>query len=313
MDISWQEELAEQWLDRERQQRLPHAVLLSGPSGVGKRAAAAWMVARKLGIAAAGDMPQYPFEPPQHADLHWLGVAGDKKTIVVDQIRALVHELSLTSYAGRGKAAVVDPANLMNRSTANGLLKTLEEPAGDALLILIADRTGQLPATILSRCQRIDVRVPSEAEGLAWLDQLQPGGNWLAPLRTAGYAPIGALLAAEQLELTQAMGRDFVAVATGQASPIDVAAAWSKMEPLFVIGWLSRQIQLLIRASAGDTESRRDTAIADSVVRRMDRRNLFCYLDTINRLSGLAGGSWNPQLTFEALLIDWATGLKDVR
>ncbi|MDX1509348.1 MAG: hypothetical protein R3358_13765, partial [Woeseiaceae bacterium] len=309
----WQSELAAQWLDRERQGRLPHAVLLSGPPGVGKRAAAAWMVARKLAIAGTADAPQYPFERPEHADLHWVEVLEDKKSILIEQTRALVHELGLTSYAGRGKAAVIDPANLMNRHTANSLLKTLEEPPGDALLVLVADRSGRLPATILSRCQRIDVRVPAEAEGLEWLDRLQPGGAWLEPLRNAGFAPIGALQAAEQLELTQSMARDFGAVARGEASPIEVAATWGKLEPNFVVGWLARQVQQAIRAAAGHRESLRQLAVGESVLQRIDRRNLFCYLDTINRLSGQSGGSWNPQLTFEALLIDWATGLRDVR
>ena len=313
MDISWQSGLAEQWLDRERQGRLPHAVLLSGPPGVGKRAAAAWMVSRQLSLAGRAEVPQYPFQRPEHADLHWVEVLEDKKSILIEQTRALVHELGLTSYEGRGKAAVIDPANLMNRHTANSLLKTLEEPPGDTLLVLIADRSGRLPATILSRCQRIDIRVPSEAEGLAWLDRLQPGGSWLEPLRNAGLAPIGALQAAEQLELTQAMTRDFGAVARGEVSPIDVAANWGKLEPLFVIGWLARQVQQAIRAASGDSEALRNLAVGNSVLQRMDRRNLFCYLDTINRLSGQSGGSWNPQLTFEALLIDWATGLRDVR
>ena len=313
MDINWHSSLAEQWLDRERQGRVPHAVLLTGPPGVGKRAAAAWMVSRKLGIPGTADMPQYPFNRPEHADLHWVEVLEDKKSILIDQIRALVSELGLTSYEGHGKAAVIDPANLMNRYTSNSLLKTLEEPPGDTLLVLIADRSGRLPATILSRCQRIDIRVPAEADGLAWLDRLQPGGAWLEPLRSAGYAPIGALGAAEQLELTQAMSRDFAAVARGEASPIDVAETWGKIEPYFVVGWLSRQVQLAIRAMAGDAESLRNLAVNESVLQRMDRRNLFCYLDNVNRLSGQSGGSWNPQLTFEALLIDWATGLKDVR
>ncbi|MGI9264019.1 MAG: hypothetical protein ACR2QU_03755, partial [Gammaproteobacteria bacterium] len=50
---------------------------------------------------------------------------------------------------------------------------------------------------------------------------------------------------------------------------------------------------------------------ADSVLRRIDRRNLFCYLDIINRLRGQAAGSFNVQLTLESLLIDWADGLRD--
>ena len=51
--------------------------------------------------------------------------------------------------------------------------------------------------------------------------------------------------------------------------------------------------------------------IDDSVLRRMDSRNLFCYLDIINHLRGQPGGSYNIQLSYEGLLIDWANGLKD--
>ena len=60
---------------------------------------------------------------------------------------------------------------------------------------------------------------------------------------------------------------------------------------------------------ASGSERARGLAIEDSVLRRMDRRNLFCYLDIINRLRGQAGGSYNVQLTLEGLLIDWADGL----
>ena len=54
-----------------------------------------------------------------------------------------------------------------------------------------------------------------------------------------------------------------------------------------------------------------DRVVVDSVVKRMDRRNLFCYLDIINRLRGQPVGSFNVQLTLESLLIDWAGDLLD--
>lgn len=306
--MSWQSELASQWLERARQGRLPHAVLLTGPRGVGKRAAAAWMVAQKLGLEIA-DVPQFPWQRPVHADLHWLDTPEDRKTIGIEQVRQLAAALALTSYEGRGKAAVIEPANLMTHEAANSLLKTLEEPRGDALLILVADRTGRLPATIFSRCQRIAVRVPAEREGLEWLDRLHPGGNWHQPLRVAGLAPLAAIEAAESLDTSSAMARDFAAVIGGSASPIEVAANWAKIEPVFVLDWLSREVQSAIRAVQGETSRDPGLAISDSVLQRIDRRNLFCYLDKINRLRGQPGGSWNVQLTFEGLLIDWATGL----
>ena len=309
MDISWHQSFAEQWLEQARQERLPHAVMLAGPAGLGKRAAAAWMVAQKLGIEPHGDLPQFPWMRPQHADLHWLDKLEDKKTIVIEQVRDLVHDLAMTSYMGQGKAAIIEPANIMTRNAANSLLKTLEEPHGDTLLVLVADRAGSLPATVFSRCQRIDFRIPSEEEGLRWLNQYHPGGQWLDALRIAGFAPLAAVEAVDFLETSDAMARDFAAVIGGGISPVDVAGTWSKIDPYFVLDWLSRQIQMAIQTAQGGANGAQGLAIGNSVLQRIDTRNLFCYLDTINRLRGQPGGSWNVQLTLEGLLIDWATGL----
>jgi DNA polymerase-3 subunit delta' len=291
--------------------RQPHAVLLAGPTGVGKRAAATWMAAGKLGTTPGTGLPQYPFDRPSHADLRWLEPPEDKTNILIDQIRDLVGELHLTSYEGCGKVAIIEPANAMTTSAANSLLKTLEEPPGDTLLILIADRTGRLPATVFSRCQRIDFAPPSEAEGLAWLDRMQPGGRWGEALRAAGNAPLAAIAAAEQLDTSAAMSRDFTGVGRGELSPIEVAGRWSKLEADFVFDWLSRQLRYANLTLAGGRDRAAGLTIDESVLKRMDRRNLFCYLDTINRLRGQPKGSYNLQLTLEGLLIDWADGLAD--
>jgi DNA polymerase-3 subunit delta' len=310
MDISWHREFANNWLARCRQGRVPHAVLLAGPAGVGKRAAACWMAARHLGVSTEVRLPQHPALAPEHADLRWIRPPDGKQAIGIDQIRDLVAKLSLTSYQGGGKVAVIDPADAMTNNAANSLLKTLEEPPGDALLILIADRKGHLPATVFSRCQRIDFSVPGEAEGLAWLDRLRPGQSWLAALRLAAYAPLGAIQASGQLDTHAAMSRDLAAVASGKASAIAVAARWTALDTAFVLDWLARQVQAAIFRASGAGREGTSAAIDDSVLKRMDRRNLFCYLDIINRLRGQAGGSFNVQLTLEGLLIDLSEGLE---
>lgn len=308
MDITWQKDLVEQWRSSVARGRSPHAVMLAGPAGLGKRAAAGWLAAEKLGVSRH-DLPQYPPERPEHADLRWVSLLEDKTAILIDQVRELVADLSLTSYEGRGKVAVIEPADRMTTNAANSLLKTLEEPPGDALLILVADRVGRLPATIFSRCQRIDVRAPEEAEALAWLDRLQPGGRWPEALKAAGGAPLGAIAAAEVLEQTATMARDFSAVASGRLSPLDVAANWSKLDPGFVLEWLARTVAGVAKTAVGGASSGPSIELSESVRKRMDFRNLFCYLDSINRLRGRPAGSFNVQLTLEGLLIDWATGL----
>jgi DNA polymerase-3 subunit delta' len=280
--------------------------MLLGAAGIGKRCAAAWIAAQRLAIGGPGALPDYPLSIPEHADLRWLCSPEDKQTIGVDQIRELVADISLTSFDGGGKVAVIEPANAMTANAANSLLKTLEEPPGDALLVLVADKTGRLPATIFSRCQRISMPVPPDSESLAWLDRLQPAKSWPRALRAAGNAPLAAVTASEQLETIEAMSRDFAALSEKKTAPLDVAAKWARYPPEFVLDWLCREVQKCIYGAFGVALPGADRVVGDSVLKRMDRRNMFCYLDSINRLRGQPAGSYHVQLTLESLLIDWA-------
>ena len=226
---------------------MPHALMLLGARGLGKRAAAAWLVSRWLGLDTESDGPSYPCGVPLHADLRWLAPEADKHTISIEAVRMLVGDLGLTSYAGGGKAAVIEPANAMSVNAANSLLKTLEEPPGSTLLVLVADRVGNLPATVFSRCERVQFAAPPARDGLEWLGRLQPGGNWVAALRGAGNAPLAAIDAAGRLDESAAMSREFAAVAARRHSPLEVAARWAGFEPDFVLGWLASEVQHCIR------------------------------------------------------------------
>jgi DNA polymerase-3 subunit delta' len=310
MELGWLQSLVTGWQDRITHGRMPHAVLLAGPVGVGKRAAARWIAASTLGIETS-PLPVHPQTVPEHADLHWIAPLEDKESIGIEQIRELVHEMTLTSYEGGAKVAVVEPANAMTVNAANGLLKTLEEPPGNALLVLVADRVGKLPATIFSRCQRIDLAPPAADVALTWLDRLQPGASWTEALRVAGGAPLAAIGVLESLETSGTMARDLNALGRGTGSAVEVAARWTRIGHGFVLDWLAQQVKLAVIAAFAGRAHAAGLAIEDSVVRRMDRRNLFCYLDIINGLRGQPGGSFNVQLTFEGLLIDWAEGLQD--
>lgn len=309
MDIPWLNQITESWRKSLRQERAPHALLLLGAQGTGKRCLAGWLARTRLGMSPLESEPQYPLEMPEHADLRWLKPPEDKHTVGIEQIRDLVASVSLTSYEGGGKVAVIDPANAMTANAANSLLKTLEEPPGDALLILIADRVGRLPATIFSRCQRISMPVPAEDDSLAWLARVESSAGWPAVLRATGNAPLAAVAALERIKDTDTMARDFAALPLHNAAPLEVAGRWSKYEPEFVLTWLCRQVQLCILRVFGGLAASPGGGVSDSVLQRIDRRNLFCYLDIINGLRGQPAGSYNVQLTLESLLIDWAGGL----
>lgn len=311
MILPWLSSLEDNWRQQVQHARVPHALLLYGAAGVGKRCFAAWLARERLGLAGAERGAEYPLNIPAHPDLRWLSPPEDKKTIGIDQIRNLVADLSLTSYEGGSKVAVIEPANAMTANAANSLLKTLEEPPGEALLILVADRMGKLPATILSRCQRLNVAVPSVQLSLSWLDRLQPESGWREALKLAGEAPLAAMGAIEQLDQAAAMLSDFSKLATGQGSPVDVAAQWAKFEPEFWLEWMSRTILDAAKRVSCGAAGTIEGDLPESVLRYIDRRNLFCYLDIINGLRSQAAGSFNVQLTLESLLIDWAGGLKN--
>ena len=312
MELNWLSQLASDWQKRLASGRVPHAVLLLGPAGCGKRSTAVWMAAQRLRLPNASPMPQYPLEVPQHADMRWVCAPADKHTIGVEQIRVLISELNLTSYEGVGKVAVIESAHTMTANAANSLLKTLEEPSGETLLLLIADRVGRLPATIFSRCQRISFNRPSTEDSLQWLDRLQPGGAWPKALAVAAGAPLAAIDALERLADTDAMAQEFAEVARQRAAPLEVAARWARYEPGFVLDWLCTQVQGCIYRVSNSATVAHSPELSESVLHHIDRQNLFCYLDIINRLRAQPAGTFNVQLTLESLLIDWAGGLSGV-
>ena len=137
--------------------RIVHALLFSGPRGTGKKTMAE-IFARA--VLCASD--QAPCDAcaackkclnGSHPDVHF--VAPEKNTIKVDQIRELTEKLSLASYEGGKKIAIIERADSMNESAQNALLKTLENPTGDTLFFLLTDAPGVLLPTIVSRCLQV--------------------------------------------------------------------------------------------------------------------------------------------------------------
>lgn len=137
-----------------------HSYLFEGISGCGRKKTALALIqalfCSVLPDDACGECPSCrKVSGGNHADIHFIEPLPDKRDISIDQLRTMQRELSLRPYEAPRKACIIEPAERMSVNAANSLLKTLEEPPGNALIILLTENAGMLLPTIRSRCQLI--------------------------------------------------------------------------------------------------------------------------------------------------------------
>jgi len=227
--------------------QLAHALLIDGPSGLGKARLARTLVNMLLPaheLLAAGTHPDY-FQVAVDEEAH--------SAILIDQIRALSEALILSAGMGGARVGLILDAHRMNRNASNALLKTLEEPPDNAWLVLITDQPNRLPATVRSRCQRVSVHAPDAEMGLAWLREqmMSPSDHELQlALSLSANAPLAALALLEDngLAFGQAVRDDLIALSEGGVVDDDLLSRWMSA-PETVWRWLALWLAQLATAS----------------------------------------------------------------
>lgn len=216
MDLSFQTDAWNQLVAQF--ERLPHALLLYGPQGVGKLHLAERFAQLLLCESAdratmpcgrcdgcrwflAGHHPDARFVEPEaiarqapveESDTAERPKGKPSSEIRIEQIRALPDFLNIGSHRGGRRVAIVHPAEAMNAHAANALLKSLEEPPQGAIFLLVSHRPSQLLATIRSRCVPMPIPLPDRGVARAWLEGqgIRDAPRWLD---YAGGAPLRAL------------------------------------------------------------------------------------------------------------------------
>ncbi|MGB4600272.1 MAG: DNA polymerase III subunit delta' [Trichlorobacter sp.] len=141
--------------------RVAHAYLFEGISGCGRRTTALALISALFcqqpsdGDACGRCSSCKKLAAGSHPDLHLLQPLPDKRDISIEQVRELQQMLSLRPFEAKRKACLIEPAERMSLGAANSLLKTLEEPPGHAVMILLATQADRLLPTIRSRCQHL--------------------------------------------------------------------------------------------------------------------------------------------------------------
>lgn len=253
-ELPWLKPLQRQLDAAMEADRLAHALLIQVSPGLGGDWLATWLAARLFCSASTapcgcctGCRRVTDGEQP---DLLRLQPIEESKEIRVDQVRELAAELALTSHAGGRKIAIVSPAERLNRAAANALLKTLEEPSGSSLLVLVTGEPSRLPVTVLSRCTRLQIQQPAQSELIEWL--AGRGGNatdWAALLQMLGPKPLEALAAdGEALtSLHRETTRALEQAVAGSLDPIETAETWGKEDYALRIAciesWLAARLR----------------------------------------------------------------------
>jgi DNA polymerase-3 subunit delta' len=327
--------------DRER---LSHALLLSGPAGLGKRAFVERLATFLLCETPQGDQPcgSCPscahLVAGAHADLHVLqpeaytaelpdrlsgyanryppgGDSGKRKklkaVIGVEQVRNLIGGLQTRAHSARCKVAIITPADLMNTNSANALLKLLEEPPGDSYLLLLSHRPDRLPATIRSRCGMVDFRIPAREVALTWLEGRLQDAALLLDL--AGGAPLKALELGQGgfIERRRGMIADLAGLAGGRGDPVACAARWKETGVDRALEWLQGWVMdtIRLRMAGGDTrlgnpDARQQLQDSGGTI---NLGMLFSFLERLSEGRRLIeGGGIDENLLLEEMLIRWS-------
>lgn len=186
--LPWLEPSVHQFQRLLQSGRMPHAVLVAVDTGLGARAllealAASALCTALTPVGACGQCKSCQlFNAGNHPDFY--PIEADGNQIKVDQIRSLIGKLATTAQQGGMRLAVIYGAERMNHAAANALLKTLEEPGEQTLILLHTDTPAQLLPTLKSRCQKLAFQAPDNRQIATWLSaqQLATDAMWALPI-----------------------------------------------------------------------------------------------------------------------------------
>ena len=322
-----------QALLRERE-RWPHALLITGEPGIGKRVFAEYLAqfllcedpqkaTQPCGVCdgcrwyLAGNHPDFRVLQPEDAEDERADEPENKKAkkkseiIRVEDVRALADFVNLSAHRRGVRVTLVVPADAMNVAAANAFLKTLEEPPAGAVFILVADHWRRLLPTIRSRCRVFPLALPEPQAAMTWL-HAHGVVNPALHLAHTGGAPLAAMndAAAEWLPVRQNFLEHIAQAATLDVLKLSADLDKAKLDTGLVITWLQKWVYDLISLSLTQ-KIRYYPDWQDALARLAPRAHLLMpYVNQLTEAQKLSRHPLNQRLVFETLLFAYVDGLR---
>ena len=226
------------------------------------------------------------------------------RVISVDQVRKLISRFSTHTHISKTRVALVLPADRMNINAANALLKLLEEPPSESVLILATSEPSRLPKTILSRCVVFNLSTPEYDDSIDWLKNYIPQAECDSALNMSSNQPLHARTMYQSGELKEKQNylTAMVQILENKRYPLDFAQKMAKMEFDNMLLWLQNFIvELVIWKSMGRAPFW--NASLTMSLSRISINRLYSLYDRICHYRKISRGSVNEQLAMEDLLI----------
>jgi len=291
--------------------RLAHGILIHEDAGAGGLELARWIAqllnCREAGRAPCGECQDCRWIAlDQHPDVAHIAPLEDSNYIVIEQVRALIAELSLTAHGTGYKVAIFRPADALYPNAAHSLLKTLEEPPARTLLLLVTSEPARLMATVRSRCARIRLPGPTTGEAAQYLEAARGPGPWAEALAATGGGPFSLLdsdpeaLARLRSETIQTMNE----IGSGKLQPPGVAERWTA-KGADIAGRLAC-LEIWVTQRILESASIRDATHLSGAGGQSKICRLFELSDAVREMRKLSHTSINKTMAVESLLWRWA-------
>jgi len=317
--LPWHKAIWNSLLQRKKSGRLPHALLFSGIDGVGKKELAGHFANYLLCHSpdennACGHCRGCHFQQAKsHPDMMWVEPEEGAQLIKIDQIREIVNFVNSTAMLNGYRIIIINPASAMNMNAANALLKTLEEPTANTLLILICNQSLRLPATISSRCQKIIFETPARDVALTWLNTENPFETISLALNLAQGAPLLArdFIQNEIISLRSNLYDGLIQLSSQQIDPLSFATKWDDKDVKMILSLMITWLQDLLRVKVTESQTQLmnpDYQIAISkIAPKLSFENLLQYAERIQKVYAQIINSlnMNRQLLLNEIFIQW--------
>lgn len=316
-DYSWHSKAWDQFVAAYSQNHLPHALLLTGSQGVGKLAFSQRLVTSLLCLnpdiktkQACGQCQACKtYESGANPDFMNIQLLEDKQQIGVDQIRRLSEFLTYSRSFNAYRVVLIHPVERMNQNAANSLLKSLEEPADNTVIILTATHLSKVMPTIKSRSQLLNLPLPTRQQAIDWIKQKKPDFKNIEELLEMSHgSPLLAIQTSDDvLEKRNELAKDILNIVEKNNSVIEIAKKWEKFDLEMLLDWQIIWLQQFLKKinAPNSRFSQAHSKILQNLEQIIVKEQLWVLYQQLILKKKTIHTSVNPLMNIENMLTLW--------